>query len=94
VLMSQLHRWQKEFWPQLDPECQKMITPKQHLFIWLEKKDATPNYARTNNLHVMWNGGIINICDGHNFVNVVFQPKHLNRIIIGLEMFGPFRELH
>ncbi len=54
----------------------------------------TPNYARTNNLHVMWSGGIIDTRDGHDLVNVVFQSKHLNRIIAGLEMSGPFRDLH
>jgi hypothetical protein len=42
----------------------------------------------------MWNGGIIDTCDGHDLVNVVFQSKHLNMIIIGLEMFGPFKKLH
>jgi hypothetical protein len=29
-----------------------------------------------------------------NLVNVFFQSKHLYRIIVGLEMFIPFRELH
>jgi hypothetical protein len=53
-----------------------------------------PNYARTNNLHVMWSGGVINTCDGRDLVNVVFQSRHLNRIIVGLEMSGPFRDLH
>jgi hypothetical protein len=41
----------------------------------------------------MWNGGVIDTCDGHNFANVVFQSKHLNKIIVGLEMFGFFRDL-
>jgi hypothetical protein len=49
-----------------------MITPYQHLFIWLKKGDATPNYARTNNLHVMWNEGVIDIHDSRDLVNVVF----------------------
>jgi hypothetical protein len=42
----------------------------------------------------MWSGGVIDIRDGHDLVNVVFQSKHLNRIIVGLEMFGPFKDLH
>ncbi len=54
----------------------------------------TPDYARTNNLHVTWSGGIIDTRDGHDLVNVVFQSRHLNRIIAGLEMSGPFRDLH
>jgi len=33
------------------------------------------------------------IHDGHDLVNVVFQSRHLNRIIAGLEMFSPFRNL-
>jgi hypothetical protein len=55
---------------------------------------VTPNYARTNNLHVMWSGGVNNTHDGHDFVNVVFQSRYLNRMIAGLEMSGPFRYLH
>jgi hypothetical protein len=42
----------------------------------------------------MWNGGIINVHDGHDLVNVVFQFKHSNTIIIGLKMSSPFRDLH
>ncbi len=42
----------------------------------------------------MWNGGVINTRDGHDLVNVVFQSRHLNRIIAGLEMSSPFRDLH
>jgi len=42
----------------------------------------------------MWNGGVIDTRDGHDLVNVVFQSRHLNRIIARLEMFGPFRHLH
>jgi len=42
----------------------------------------------------MWSGGIIDTCDGHDLVNVVFQSKHLNRIMAGLEMSSPFRDLH
>jgi hypothetical protein len=42
----------------------------------------------------MWSGGIIDIRDGHDFVNVVFQSRYLNRIITGLEMSGPFKDLH
>jgi len=42
----------------------------------------------------MWSGGVIDIRDGHDLVNVIFQSKHLNRIIAGLEMFGFFKYLH
>jgi hypothetical protein len=42
----------------------------------------------------MWNGGVIDTCDGHDLINVVCQSRHLNKIIAGLEMFGPFRDLH
>jgi hypothetical protein len=42
----------------------------------------------------MWSGGVIDTRDGHDLVNVVFQSRHLNRIMAGLEMFGPFRDLH
>ncbi len=42
----------------------------------------------------MWSGGVIDIRDGHDIVNVVFQSKHLNRIMVRLEMSGPFRDLH
>jgi hypothetical protein len=42
----------------------------------------------------MWSGGIINIHDGCDLVNVIFQSRHLNRIIAGLEMSGPFIDLH
>jgi hypothetical protein len=68
-----------------------VITPEQHLLIWLIKKDAIPDYVRTNNLHVMWSGGIIYIRDGCDLVNVVSQFRNLNRIIVELKMFGPFR---
>jgi hypothetical protein len=54
----------------------------------------TPDYARTNNLHVMWSGGIINARGGQDLVNVVFQSRHLNRIIAGFEMSSPLRDLH
>jgi hypothetical protein len=40
----------------------------------------------------MWSGGIIDTRDGHDLVNVVFQSKHLNRIMAGLEMSDPFRD--
>jgi hypothetical protein len=73
---------------------QKVRTPEQHLLIWFKKKDVILNYARTNNLHVMWNGSIIDAHDGHDLVNFVFQSMHLNRIITSLEIFGPFRDLH
>ncbi len=42
----------------------------------------------------MWSGGVIDTRDGHDIVNVVFQSRHLNRVMIGLEMSGPFRDLH
>jgi hypothetical protein len=71
-----------------------VITLEQHLFISLKKRDATLDYARTNNLHVMWNGGVIDTCDDRDFLNAIFQFKHLNKITIGLEMFNPFRYLH
>jgi hypothetical protein len=35
----------------------------------------------------MWSGGVINIRDGRDLINVVFQYKHLNRIIARLEIF-------
>jgi hypothetical protein len=41
----------------------------------------------------MWSGSVIDTRDGRDFVNVVFQFRHLNRIIIGLEMSSPFRDL-
>jgi hypothetical protein len=47
-----------------------------------------------NNLHVMWSGGVIDTCDGRDLINVVLQSKHLNKIIAGLEMSSPFRDLH
>jgi hypothetical protein len=75
VLVSQLHRQQEESGPQLESEPmkqrQKVITQEQHLLIWLKTKDAILNYARTNNLHGMWNGGIIDTRDGRDLVNVV-----------------------
>ncbi len=42
----------------------------------------------------MSSGGVIDTCDGHDIVNVVFQSRHLNRVMAGLEMSGPFRDLH
>ncbi len=71
-----------------------MITPKQHLLTWLNKKDAIPDYAKTNHFHVMWSGSVIDIHDGRDLVNVGFQSKHLKRIIAGLEMSGLFKKLH
>jgi hypothetical protein len=47
------------------------VITSEHLFIWFKKKYATPKYARTNNLYVMWSGGVIDTCHGHDFVNVV-----------------------
>jgi len=52
------------------------------------------NYAKTNNLHVMWSGGIIDIRDGRDLVNVIFYSRHLNMIIARLEMSILFRNLH
>jgi len=98
VVVSQLRRQREESGPQLDPEParqrQRTITQEQHLLIWLRKKDVTLDYARTNNLHVMWSGGVIDTRDGHDLVNVIFQFRHLNRMIARLEMSGPFRDLH
>jgi hypothetical protein len=42
----------------------------------------------------MWSEGVIDTCDGRDLINVVFQSMHLNRIIAGLEMSGPFKDLH
>jgi hypothetical protein len=42
----------------------------------------------------MWNGGIIDTRDGRDLVNVIFQSRHLNKIIAGLKMSGPFKYLH
>jgi hypothetical protein len=42
----------------------------------------------------MWNGGVIDTRGGHDIVNVVFQSRHLNKIMARLEMSGPFRNLH
>jgi len=42
----------------------------------------------------MWSEGVIDTRDGHDLINVVFQSRHLNTMIVGLEMFGPFRDLH
>jgi hypothetical protein len=96
VVISQLCRRRDEFRPQPDSRSarqhQRTITQEQHLLIWLRKKDVTPNYAKTNNLHVMWSGGVIDTRDGHDLVNVVFQSRHLNRIMARLEMSGPFRD--
>jgi hypothetical protein len=98
VVISQLRRRREEsgFQPDLEParQRQRTITEEQHLLIWLRKRDATLDYARTNNLHVMWSGGVIDTRDSHDLVNVVFQSRHLNRIMAGLEMSGPFRDLH
>jgi hypothetical protein len=41
----------------------------------------------------MRSGSVFNTYDGHDFINVVFQSMHLNRIIISLKMFGLFKEL-
>jgi hypothetical protein len=98
VVVSQLRRRREEsgLQPDLEParQRQRTITEEQHLLIWLRKRDATLDYARTNNLHVMWSGGVIDTRDSHDLVNVVFQSRHLNRIMAGLEMSGPFRYLH
>jgi hypothetical protein len=98
VVVSQLRRRREEsrLQPDLEParQRQRTITEEQHLLIWLRKRDATPDYARTNNLHVMWSGGVIDTRDSHDLVNVVFQSRHLNKIMAGLEMSSPFRDLH
>ncbi len=98
VVVSQLRRRREESGPQLDSEParqgQRTITQEQHLLIWLRKKDVILDYAITNNLHVMWSGGVIDTRDDHDFVNVVFQSRHLNRIMARLEMSGPFKYLH
>jgi hypothetical protein len=70
------------------------VITSTYLFIWLKKKDANPDYAITNNLHVMWSGGIIDTRDSHDLINVVFQSRHLNKIIVGSKMFGLFKKLH
>jgi hypothetical protein len=41
----------------------------------------------------MWSGSIIVPHDGHDFVNVVFQSRHLNRIIIRLENMWSFYKI-
>ncbi|CAK9881788.1 unnamed protein product [Sphagnum jensenii] len=98
VVVFQLRRRREESRLQPDSEParqrQRTITQEQHLLVWLRKRDATPDYARTNNLHVMWSGGVIDTRDDRDIVNVVFQSMHLNRVMAGLEMSGPFRDLH
>jgi hypothetical protein len=42
----------------------------------------------------MWSGGVIDTRDGRDLVNVIFQSRHLNKIIVRLEMFGPFKDLN
>jgi hypothetical protein len=42
----------------------------------------------------MWSGGVIDTRDGCDLVNVIFQFRHLNKIIAWLEMSGPFKDLH
>jgi len=42
----------------------------------------------------MWSGSIIDTRDSHDLVNVVFQSRHLNRVIARFKMSGPFRDLH
>jgi len=42
----------------------------------------------------MWSGGVIDTHDGHDIVNVVFQSRHLNKIMAGLKMSVLFRDLH
>jgi hypothetical protein len=49
-----------------------VITPKEHLLIWLKKRDVTLEYAKINNLHVMWSGSVINIHDDRDLGNVIF----------------------
>jgi hypothetical protein len=45
-------------------------------------------------LHVIWSGGVIDTRDDHDLVNVIFQSRHLNKTIAGLEISSPFRDLH
>jgi hypothetical protein len=42
----------------------------------------------------MWGKGVIHTQDDHDLVNVVFQSRHLNTIIVRFEMFGFFKKLH
>jgi hypothetical protein len=42
----------------------------------------------------MWSGGVIDIRDGRDLVNVVFQSRHLNKIIVRLEMSSLFKNFH
>ncbi|CAK9195715.1 unnamed protein product [Sphagnum troendelagicum] len=76
VVVSQLRRRREESGPQPDSkparQRQRIITQEQHLLVWLRKRDATPDYARTNNLHVMWSGGVIDTRDDRDIVNVIF----------------------
>ncbi|CAM6056005.1 unnamed protein product [Sphagnum tenellum] len=94
VVVSQLRRRRDESGPQPDSEParqrQRTITQEQHLLVWLRKRDATPDYARTNNLHVMWSGGVIDTRDDRDIVNVVFQSRHLNRTA---ELKGSWNDL-
>jgi hypothetical protein len=41
----------------------------------------------------MWSGGIIDTRDGHDLLNVVFQSRHLNKIIARLKMSSLFTYL-
>jgi hypothetical protein len=49
-----------------------VITPKQQSIVWFNKKDATLDYVKTNNLHVMWSGNVIDTFNDYDVVNVVF----------------------
>ncbi len=64
------------FWtqPDLEPikQCQMVIILEQHLFVWFNKKDATLDYIKGNNLHFMWNGSVIHVLDDYDIVNVGF----------------------
>jgi len=41
----------------------------------------------------MWNGNVIDTCDGRDLINVVLKSRHLNRIISRLKMYSPFKNL-
>ncbi len=79
-----------QFELELVRQFQMVIMLEKHLFVQFNKKDAILDYVRTNNSHVMWTGDVIDTFDDYDIVNVVFQFKHLNKIIARLEMFGPF----
>jgi hypothetical protein len=60
---------------------QKVITLEQNLIIWLDNKKLTLSYAKINNLHVMWNGNVI-------------DPWHYKYCFPKLKMYDHFKKLH